>query len=133
MKIHILLLFIILVVSCDKQNNTDDNIHQGKIVGYLKCIDSEIENNTLFGLFIISNNNDSLLAFNIPYSVHNIDSSQLEFGIDFINGDSISFTYRIAREDEIKYYDCPPTFYFNPSFYAIDNFSQVIITNINNI
>ena len=133
-KIFFPLFFIILISSCDNQENTNEyDIQQGKIVGYLKCHESNENSNTLFGFFIISTHNDSLLSFNILPSTFNLDKSNLQCGINFLNGDSISFSYRNAENDEIKYYDCPPTLFLNPTFYAIDDFSQVIITAISKI
>ncbi len=108
-------------------------IYQGKMVGYLKCFDNEHEK-ILFGIFIITNNCDSLLSFNIPSTIYNLDSSKVDYGFSMFNGDSISFKYRNAKTEEIKQFDCPPEFMQNPGFlYPIDEFSQVIITEINKI
>ena len=130
MRMYVFFFCTILFLSCDKQEDSSNgDIYQGKIVGYLKCADSEMEN-TLFGIFIISDSKDSLLSFNVPSSIYDLDTSKIDYGIDFLDGDSVSFNCRNAKADEIKQFDCPPTTMQNPTFYPIDNFSQVIITNI---
>jgi hypothetical protein len=134
-KMSLFLLCIILFYSCEKQIDTSDSeIYQGKgkIVGYLKCSDGE-RDNTLFGIFIISNNKDSILSFNITSSIHNLDTDQVDYGVHFFKGDSVLFDYRYTNAEEKKRYDCPPSTMLNPTFYAIDNFSQVIVTDITNI
>ena len=131
---YLLFFCTILFSSCNKQEETvSTDFYHGKIVGYLKCPDSEMDNNTLIGIFIILNNKDSLLSFNIPSSIFDLDRYQLENGIGFIDGDSISFNYRRALNDEIKLFDCPPTTMQDPTFYPIENFLQAIITNVNKI
>ncbi len=132
MKTYLILICAILFLSCHKQEeNVNDDINNGKIVGYLKCIDSEANDNTLMGFFIISNNKDSLLSFNILNSISFLDTSELKYGIGFLDGDSVVFCYRNAKNEEIKYFDCPPNTMQNPTFYPLEDFSQVIITNIN--
>jgi len=134
MKTYLLLFCAILFSSCNIQEETiNSDINKGKIIGYLKCIDSDTDYSTLFGIFIISNNKDSLLSFNISDPIYDLDTSQLKYGIGFIDGDSVTLSYRNAENDELKYFDCPPSTMQNPTFYPIENFSQVIITSINKI
>jgi len=133
MKTYLLIFCTILFLSCSKQEDSSNNdMIYGKIVGYLKCSDSEMQN-TLFGIFIISNNKDSLLSFNVPSSIYDLDRSGFNKGIGFLDGDSVQFCYRNADVDERKQFDCPPTTMMNPTFYSIDNFTQVIITDIKKI
>lgn len=135
MKTYLLIFFAILFSSCDKQEGTTtttDKMYQGKLVGYLKCNESETSN-TLLGFFIISNNKDSLLSFNIPSSIYDLDTNNLTNGINFWDGDSIRFNYRNAEIDEEKVFDCPPSSMLNPTFYDIDNFIQIVITEIDKI
>lgn len=131
MKTYLLILFAILFSSCDKQEDSTIN-DKGRIVGYLKCREKDTDN-TLFGIFIITNKEDSLLSFNVPPSIYDLDTSNLDFGIDYLKGDSVQFSYKIANDEEIKVFDCPPSIMLNPSFYPIDNFTQVIIIYINKI
>lgn len=133
MKTFLLIFCAILFSSCDKQEDSSTNdLYQGKIVGYLKCTDYEIKN-TLWGIFIISNNGDSLLSFNIPTSTYDIDTSEVDYGIYYFDGDSVQFKYINANTDEKKQFDCPPSTMLNPTFYPIENFNQVVITDINKI
>jgi hypothetical protein len=133
MKKYLLILFVILFSSCDKQEvSTANDIYKGKIVGYLKCSDTETDK-TLFGIFIITNKEDSLLSFNVPPTIFDIDTSNLDYGINYLDGDSVQFSYRNANKEEQKIFDCPPSTMLNPTFYPIENFTQVIITEINKI
>jgi hypothetical protein len=133
MKSFLLVLCAILITTCDKQLAVKSEIGRGKIVGYLKCFDQKNDYKTIFGLFIIANKDDSLLSFNFPSFIYNLDTSRVKNGIGFLDGDSISFSYRDSKIDELKQFDCPPTTMDHPTFYNIENFSQVIITNINKI
>lgn len=142
MKTTLLLIYIALFFSCDmqenlpfyRQENHPDNAviyrDKGKIVGYLKCADNEVKD-TLFGIFIISNRKDSLVSFNIPSSVHGLSTDQLDYGVYFFSGDSVLFEYKHANRRK-KQFDCPPSTMQNPTFFSIDNFSQVVITDITN-
>jgi hypothetical protein len=133
MKTYLLFFCVLLFLSCNKQEESiNDTTYRGKIVGYLKCSDNG-NKSTLFGIYIISNKQDSLLAFNVPSSMHNIDTSKIENGIKSIDGDSISFKYKEAEGDEIKQYDCPATTLQNITFYDIDNFIQAVIISISKI
>lgn len=146
---NFLILITTLLVACSKQqgdlsslksseimsqlqNYSSGNIHKGKIVGCLKCSDNEMKN-TLIGIFIISNNKDSLLSFNVPSSIYNLDTSKIDYGINFLNGDSVSFSYGDAKNGEIKRFSYPPATMQNLTFYPIENFSQVVIINISKI
>lgn len=142
MKTTLLIICIALFFSCDmqenlpfyRQENHPDNAviyrGKGKIVGYMKCADNEVED-TLFGIFIISNHKDSLLSFNMPSSVHGLNTDRVDYGVYFFNGDSVLFEYKHAKRRK-KQFDCPPSTMQNPTFFSIDNFSQVVITNITN-
>ena len=133
MKTCLLILFAILFSSCVKQeDSTTNGKYQGKIVGYLKCSDNETDN-TLLGIFIITNKEDSLLSFNVPTAIYDLDTSNLDNGINFLDGDSVQFSYKNANSEEQKVFDCPPSTMLNPTFYPIENFTQVIITDINKI
>ncbi|MCF8299378.1 MAG: MFS transporter [Bacteroidales bacterium] len=133
MKKFLFISIAILFSLCDKQADSSTNdLFQGKIVGYLKCSDSETDN-TFFGIFIITNKNDSLLSFNIPSAIYDLDTNNLDYGIYFLNGDSVRFSYKNAKSEEQKVFDCPPTTMLNPTFYPIENFRQVIIIEINKI
>ncbi|MFW5700747.1 MAG: hypothetical protein ACOCWM_03570 [Cyclobacteriaceae bacterium] len=133
MKTYLLILFVILFSSCDKQDDsTTNDMNQGKIVGYLKCSDTETDK-TLFGIFIITNKQDSLLSFNIPAAIYDLDINNLDYGINFLDGDSVQFSYKNANTVEQKVFDCPPSTMLNPTFYPIEYFTQVIITEINKI
>ncbi len=134
MKIIISLLagIFLFVTSCSKLELNQEPTLKGKLIGYLKCTDNE-NKNTLFGVFIISNNRDSLLAFNVSSSIYDMDITKIELGINFFDGDSISFNYRNIKNDEMKQFDCPPTTMQNPTLYSIENFSQVAITNISKL
>jgi hypothetical protein len=133
MKLFLLVLCLILLITCEKQLDVKSEISRGKIVGYLKCLDKEKDYKSIFGLFIIADKDDSLLSFNIPSFIYNLDTSRVKNGIGFLDGDSISFSYRDSKSDELIEFDCPPTTMENPTFYNIENFSQVIIANINKI
>ena len=116
--------------SCEKQEViSNSDWVQGKIVGYIKCPDIEVKN-TLLGIFIISETGDSLLAFYIPSSIYNIDTGEVGYGIDYFDGDSVQFKYRIANSDEKKHFDCPPTTMYQPTFYPIENFIQIVVEDI---
>lgn len=133
MRTYLLILFAILFSSCEKQeDSTANDMYKGKIVGYLKCSDTETDK-TLFGIFIITNKEDSLLSFNVPSEIHDLDTNNLDYGMNFIDGDSVQFSYKNANSEEQKVFDCPPSTMFNPTFYPIENFTQVIITEINKI
>jgi hypothetical protein len=147
MKSYLLVLVILLFFSCDKHKdsavnldrkkewNEDNNISgckRGKIIGYLKCF-TTVNGKSLIGFFVISNDKDSLLSFNIAPSFLSVDTSLLSYGIRFYNGDSISFNFKKAEGSELKYYNCPPTTMQLPTFYSINRFSQVIISNIKKI
>jgi hypothetical protein len=118
--------------SGESKNSSINDMNQGKIVGCLKCPDNE-SNNTLFGIFIITNKQDSLLSFNVPAAIYDLDTSNLDYGINFLDGDSVQFSYKNANTEEQKVFDCPPSTMLNPTFYPIENFKQVIIININKI
>jgi hypothetical protein len=129
----VVILLLIPGIGCDKvEHVSKGGILKGKIVGYLKCSDNK-RKNTLFGIFIISNNLDSLLSFNVPSSIYNLDTSKIDYGINLFIGDSISFNYRNAEKDEMKQFDCPPSTMEKITFYPIENFPQIIITNISKI
>jgi len=119
-----------LLFACYKQGEPANREIKGEIVGYLKCFDKKTDSKTILGLFIITNNKDSLLTFNIPSSVCNLDTTQLEYGINFINGGSVSFCFRNAKNGELKQFDCPPTTMQDPTFFRIENFTQVIISTV---
>jgi len=131
MPTYLFLFCAVLFSSCDKQPESENrDTYQGKIVGYLQCRDSILEDKTLLGFFIITDSMDSLLSFNVPSSIYDIDTSKLKYGIDYIDGDSISFSFRKADKNEIKHFNCPPSTMETITFYPINNFIQVIITNI---
>ncbi len=135
MKTHLLTLFLLAILfsSCDKQENiTTNDMYKGKIIGYLKCSDNKTDN-TIFGVFIITNKKDSLLSFNILSENYDLNTNDLDYGINFLNGDSIQFSCKNANSNEQKVFDCPPSTTFNPSFYNIENFTQVIITDMDMI
>ncbi len=135
MKTYLLIFFAIFFSSCDKKEDTTtttDAMSQGKIVGYLKCNERETSN-TLLGFFIISNKKDSLLSFNVPLSIYDLDTDNLINGINFWDGDSVQFNYRNAELDERKVFDCSPSSMLNPTLYDTDNFRQIVITKIERI
>lgn len=130
---YLLILFAILFSSCDKQeDSTTNDMNKGKIVGYLKCSDTETDK-ILYGIFIITNKEDSLLSFNVPEAIYDLDTSNLDYGINFLDGDSVQFSYKNANTEEQKVFDCPPSTMLNPTFYPIEHFTQVIIIEINKI
>jgi hypothetical protein len=110
----------------------DSEIKKGKIVGYLKYLDKDKDSKTVLGLFIISDSKDSILSLNLPVYEY-LDTTGLEYGAGFIGGDSVYFSYRNAQNDELSQFDYPPKSLQNPTFYRIESFTQVIITNINKI
>ncbi len=118
--------------SGEAKNSSINDMNKGKIVGYLKCPDNE-SNNTLLGVFIITNKEDSLLSFNISSAIYDLDTNNLDYGINFLDGDSVRFSYKNANTEEQKVFDCPPSTMHNPTFYPIENFKQVIIIDINKI
>lgn len=131
--ICIVFLCTFLFSSCDDQEGlSNGGKHKGEIIGYLKCSDDESEN-ILFGVFIISTKKDSLLSFNIPPSFLELDTTEMDFGINFINGGIIEFDYNIVENDEIKQFYCPPSTMGTPTFYPIENFTQIITSNITKI
>jgi hypothetical protein len=124
-----------------------DKVKSGKIVGYIRCYD-------LFGLFIITDTNDSLLTFSPPPVFIDLDKFYIEGGVHgvedagnavnagrehpFIEGWPVSFIVRMAEEDEsldITEFLCAQFAYsLYPEFhYLASDFSQAIITNINKI
>jgi hypothetical protein len=127
--------YTIICAGCNiivNNDNTDEPVNiisQGKIIGYLKCFENETKN-TIYGIFIISNNKNSLLSFNVPFSIYGLDTNKVDYGINFLDGDSIRYNYRIANSTENKQFDCPPSTMLNPTFYPVENFTQVIMTDI---
>jgi hypothetical protein len=112
----------------------EDDITKGTIEGYYKCIDPE-NRELVFGLFIVTEKNDSLLAYNTPHETLNtllgLDIDELAGGSLYFSQrvPSVTFDYRKAKEDEIVNVNClhdPMLFGFK-----LDGFEQVIISNIN--
>lgn len=133
MKYFLFVFIAAFSLSCDIQDEAEKSNSKGEIVGYLKCSDNQMSAKTILGLFVITNKNDSLLTFNIPSSVYDLDTTQLEYGINFIDGGTISFCFRNANDNELIHFYCSPSSMQNPSFFPIENFSQVIVDNVNNI
>ena len=143
MKPKVLILSIVLLLSFGCFNNNDlsqgDNATEtevklltgvGKIVGYSKCHDAE-KNSTFLGILIITEANDSLLTFNIPFSFFDLDSNQLEYGVYNIDGGYVSFSYKKAEDSEIRYdFLCLQTMMDLGFLYPVENFSQIIIEQI---
>ena len=115
-------------VYCYNENNESKNAN-GIIVGYVNCSGPT-------GLFIVTEENDYLLSFNVPVSSIGIDSNSLIGGAHditlmhwYIN---ISFSYVMAVGEEIKQdILCPqnmrwPGFSYGP----IEKYNQIIITDI---
>lgn len=55
---------------------------RGKTAGCLKCTDNETKA-VHFGVFIISNNRDSVLSFNVPSAIYDLDMNRVDYGIHF--------------------------------------------------
>ena len=113
-------------VYCYNDNNESENTN-GIIIGYTKCYD-------LIGLFIITEKQDSLLSFNIPFSSININPDSLAYGIHNMKV-NICFDYRIAVGEEIKQiieFLCPENHAGVPAGLGgpIENYTQIIITDI---
>ena len=129
-KLKTILCLVVVILfattGCDKTESSKKHAN-GEIVGYVNCYGS-------IGIFIITEDNDSLLSFNIPLSSINIDLNSLNSGVHGINGGNISFDYRIASGAEIKQmvdFLCPQNamgigFLGGP----IENYTQIIINDI---
>jgi hypothetical protein len=100
----------------------------GKIIGCTNCFNHEINDYSL-GVFSITDTNDSSLAYNIPLSSVGLDTESYSSGNDLVDVPAISFTYRVAQENEIFDLPCisdpmaPPFPYFRHAFL------EIIITN----
>ena len=128
-----LFFFLIFIISCEKKENISTDFIEGKIVGYINCVETDTEN-TLFGICVISNNNDSIMSFNVPSSILNIPESEISYGVNELqNGDSVQFNFRGANDEEIIHFDCPPSIMLGPSRYPLLDFNQAVITEINRI
>jgi hypothetical protein len=128
----LLSLFLLLLCGCDK-NSKDESLYKqkGTVIGYVNCTNEEESN--IFGLCIVSETNDSLLAFNISPSSLDIDISKLNYGSHFLNVGHIALTYRYSNENEIKNnFSCPQNA-MQPGFYPLENFSQVVVLGIKKI
>jgi len=101
----------------------------GNVIGYLKCR-NKIADSLIFGLFIISENNDSLLAFNVPKSIYSIDRDTLQEGVFFLKKGKISFNFKSDEKINLNNIECPPQILMGPTFYAIENFQQILIIDI---
>ncbi len=72
-----------------------DGYTKGNVVGYTRCMD-------FVGYFIITEQRDSLLTFNLLSSSINIDFDTLKPGAYAMRWVNIKFDYRLAIGDEIK-------------------------------
>jgi hypothetical protein len=123
-------------MACGKEKEKEFNAI-GRIIGYNKCSNFEYNNGFVFGICIKTEQNDSLIAYNIPHSVLNLlldlNISDLEQGVFYLNREipPITFDYRVAKEHEIITIICPQTM-MSPIFIDVSNFMQIIITTINN-
>lgn len=119
-----------LAVSCDKSETLSTNHTNGVVVGYTKCNFNSAD--TLIGLFIITEKEDSLLSFNLNPSVINIDPDLLYYyGVHDVNGGNISFDYRISVGQEIKQILCPQdAMSLGFTHGIIEDYTQIIIINI---
>jgi hypothetical protein len=124
------------LVSCGKNDSSTKT--KGRVAGYIKCMDSE-NKNMVFGLYIITEKKDSLLAYNIPHETLNalldVNIDDFQNGIyDYKKTLQIIFDYRKAKDDEIitgSRLDCPPITMFGIILFIPENFEQIIISNIN--
>jgi hypothetical protein len=131
----ILLILAGSLISCDKD---EYSIIKAKetIVDYIKCLDYEGVN-MVFGLSVITEKKDSLLAYNIPHETLNelLDTDIDDFGYGnhiwghLFDNLHVTFEYRKAKEDEIVNVVCGQFFMF-PS-YKHEELEQIIISNIN--
>ena len=129
-KIFVTVCCVILLFGCQK----DSVSTIGSIVGYVYChevINQKTTDNYILGIYIISNNGDSLLSFNVPKSIHTLNDSDLQIGNHYLEKkNNIRFTYRVSIKSEIKSYECPPVNGMNIPFYNTDSFTQVVVSNI---
>jgi hypothetical protein len=135
-----LMLFVLFAVCVTQtsciENAVDEKDIQGTIVGYHKCNDHDNNNELVFGIYIVTEKRNSILAYNIPHSklnsllalnIYDLEQGSLYFGKEIA---PITFTYREAKADEIVIIECPQLM-MNATFNGED-FKQVIITNLNN-
>ena len=126
-----ILCFIVVtlfaVYGCGKTETPTENYTNGIIINYSNCWN-------LVGLYIVTEKNDSLLSFNVPLSVINIDKNSLKPGSHAIGRVSIRFAYRIAVGEEIKQiidFICPQNTFEPGTFQGeYEDYTQIIVTDI---
>jgi hypothetical protein len=127
------------MVSCEKDDVSENIKVKGAIVGYHKCTDSENEE-LVFGVYIVTEKKHSILAYNIPHetlnSILDVDIyEQLSYGAypwghgSLVDNSRVIFDYRKAKAEEIVNIHCLQ-FAMLPGFNG-EGFEQVIISNIN--
>lgn len=127
--INYLSIFVLCLLLIGCEGDTEQQI-KGYCIAHLKQNDT-CTSEKIFGIFIITENLDSILSFNVPASVHGIEI--LEEGNDFqqyfSNSYAVLFNYREARKNELKCYSYPPMNTMYPSI-NFDGFSQAVVYNI---
>jgi hypothetical protein len=130
-----ILLILTSAFTCGKED-TENRLTKGIIAGYHKCTDFE-NGGVVFGIYIVTNKQDTLLSYNIPhetlssllggFDIENCTQGSLYFSRDI---PPVIFDYREAEEHEIVTIFCAQNA-FLPGF-PMGNAKQVIITKINN-
>jgi hypothetical protein len=118
---------LLLYTACSKE---DEPLQYGEIEGYVKLEgyyqNSEFVSSDIFGVYIVSEENDSLLTFNISAStlqyLLKANVASLNYGVSKIHI-PVSFSYRNATAEERKTTVIPDGG-------NISNFSQIIIIDI---
>ncbi len=126
------LIFFFTIVGCEKNDKPEvkEEMKKGRIIGYLKCFEKNNRDNLLLGIYILSDDRkDSILVFNkIPSDVI-LALQNRRNGVYYWLEDSILFSYRLAKPNEQKNPECPPSLADVPNFDAF-NYKQAIMINI---
>ncbi|MFZ5941617.1 MAG: hypothetical protein ACOYXB_13675 [Bacteroidota bacterium] len=127
-KFVLMALLLAAFYSCGEKCPGDE-CTEGRVVGYLKCVDCSSTDSLLFGLFLLTGNSDSLLSFDFPTGLIMVDTAGLGIGADFLDGGESTFSYRLADSSETRCFSCPPALMNVPTF-PTHGFIQVVITSI---
>jgi hypothetical protein len=126
-KIILTTFLVVIIFSCCTRKTTDDSV-VGTIVGCTKCFNNEIDDYSL-GIYIITDTKDSLLTYSIPFSSVGLDPESYSHGDYLVDGPVISFSYRVAQENEVVDIFCPMDPRAPPFPYGSTSFLQIIITD----
>jgi len=142
-----LLCLVGLATACEKNATTptlQDGKTKGEIIGYARCLNNK-NDKEYFGVFIITEAKDSIVAFNLVPTLFGLDTNDTHlfpYGIywagEFILPDMllVSIDYENVIEDEIISINfnngiiCPQLPAYQGLGSDANSFTQVIITNI---